>query len=282
MKPERIKPILKWPGGKFRLLGAILPLLPPGKRLVEPFVGSGAVFMNTDYPRYLLADINPDLIGFYRSLADEGKKFIGVCRRLFTAAANAPEAYYRHRQRFNALPRGQAATREQMLRRAALFLYLNRHGYNGLIRYNAGGEFNVPFGRYARPYFPAEEMLAFLEKIENAEVEFIAADFRDILPRVGKGDVAYCDPPYVPLSETANFTSYAGNAFVLAEQVELAGLAEAAGGRDATVVVSNHNSAATRELYRNAREIHEAEVRRFISCNGGKREMARELLAVYP
>ncbi len=267
-----MKPILKWPGGKYRLLDAILPVLPHGKRLVEPFVGSGAVFMNTDYPSYLLADINSDLICFYRELADRGTDFVKECRRLFTDKGNQAEEYYRRRDHFNRLDFGGE--------RSALFLYFNRHGYNGLIRYNAKGEFNVPFGRYAKPYFPEAEMAAFIEKTRTAEVEFMTGDFVYPFKRVKKGDVVYCDPPYIPLSDTANFTNYAGNQFGDVQQRKLAELVREKAAKGIRVVVSNHDSEAARELYKGA-AIREVSVRRFISCNSEKRDMVRELLAVY-
>ena len=274
MSEGRIRPILKWPGGKFRLLDFILPELPEGKRLVEPFAGSGAVFMNTRYRSYLLADLNHDLIRFFETLAARGEDFIDECRRLFSPEANQAEVFYERRERFNSLPSGAKE-------RAALFLYFNRHGYNGLIRYNAKGGFNVPFGRYAKPRFPDKEMRAFLERSRTAKIEFRIGDFRDTFRSVRKGDVVYCDPPYIPLSATANFTSYAGNSFGATEQAGLAEAAENALAKGARVVMSNHDSEYARSLYRGASYMKDAEVRRFISCNGKKRDMVRELLAVY-
>lgn len=268
----RTRPVLKWPGGKYRLLGEILPRLPAGSRFVEPFAGSGAVFLNCDYPSYYLADLNADLILFYKMLVHRGRTFIRECRELFEGGNN-PEAYYERRERFNALKSGAE--------RAALFLYFNRHGYNGLIRYNAEGKFNVPFGRYVAPYFPEAEMLVFAAKARRFRVSFAARDFREVMGELGKGDVAYCDPPYLPLSATANFTSYSGMAFCFEEQRELAELAERAASRGARVVVSNHDVPAARELYRGASERIEFSIRRNISCNAGKREMVRELLAIY-
>lgn len=269
----RTRPILKWPGGKYRLLDFILPTLPKGRRLVEPFVGSGAVFANSEYGAYLLADINPDLITFYQTLKERGEVFMDECRRLFSAEANSPEVFYERREHFNRLHAGSE--------RSALFLYFNRHGYNGLIRYNAKGDFNVPFGRYLRPYFPEAEMRAFLEKTRMARVDFLVGDFRATFAKTRKTDVVYCDPPYIPLSATANFTSYAGNSFGAEEQRGLVEMAEKAAAKGAHVVISNHDAGAARELYRGATYTREAEVRRFISCNGSKRELVRELLAVY-
>lgn len=270
---QPVKPIFKWAGGKSRLLDFILPHLPAGRRLVEPFVGSGAVFLNTPHPAALLCDANADLIDFYQTLTKHGEAFVKKCRRLFTDANNRPEAYLRHRERFNASPPGEE--------RSALFLYLNRHGYNGLIRYNSRGVFNVPFGRYARPRFPEKEMFAFLERMGSCGAVFMEADFGESFNRLGPGDVVYCDPPYIPLSDTANFTSYSGRTFGGEEQRELARLAEQAARRGISVVVSNHDTEAARELYKEATRIYSVGVRRNISCNGEKRGMVSELLAVY-
>lgn len=270
--PPRIRPILKWAGGKFRLLHAILPELRSGKRLVEPFVGSGAVFLNSDFPAYLLCDLNADLICFYRALAEKGGAFIEECRTLFDDG-NSAEVFYRRREEFNRLRTGG--------HRAALFLYFNRHGYNGLVRYNSSGAYNVPFGKYARPYFPETEMRAFVEKTRRCRVEFATCDFRESFSRVRAGDCVYCDPPYIPLSDTAKFTAYAGNSFGLPDQRALAELAEKAGGKSIRVVLSNHDAGEARELYRGASRTLSFTVRRFISCNGGKRDKVAELLAVY-
>ncbi|MCD8140951.1 MAG: Dam family site-specific DNA-(adenine-N6)-methyltransferase [Planctomycetaceae bacterium] len=268
----RTRPILKWAGGKFRLLDAIIPALGPGTRLVEPFVGSGAVFLNCSHKAAFLCDNNPDLIDFFIRLGEGGDAFIAHCRALFRNGNN-PDGYYARRERFNALP--------QSPERAALFLYLNRHGYNGLVRYNARRGFNVPFGRYKRPYFPEAEMRAFLDKIQRTRLTFAEADFRATFKKLRQGDVVYCDPPYAPLSATANFTSYSGTVFGLEEQRELARLAEAAGRRGIRVIVSNHDLPLTRTLYANADALHTFAVRRCISRRGDGRGKVGELLAVY-
>lgn len=272
-RAPRVRPILKWAGGKSRLIGDILPELASGMRLVEPFVGSGAVFMNSDFPSYLLCDLNADLIGFYRTLAERGGAFIEECRGLF-AGGNAAEVFYRRREEFNRLARGGD--------RAALFLYFNRHGYNGLVRYNSKGVYNVPFGKYLRPYFPETEMQSFVEKTRRSRVEFAVCDFREAFRLVQREDCVYCDPPYIPLSSTAKFTGYAGNTFGPTDQRDLAALAEKAAEKGARVVLSNHDSAEARDLYRSASRIRELAVRRSISCDGGKRARVAELLAVYP
>lgn len=269
-KGSSIRPFLKWAGNKYRILDKVKKRLPQGKRLVEPFAGSGAVFLNTDYDRYLLCDSNRDLIELYTLLKEEGAEFIELAQSLFTAANNRPERYYALREEFN-----HCIERE---RRAALFVYLNRHGYNGLCRYNASGGFNVPFGRYKRPYFPTREMLAFHQKAQRAR--FRHQDFVTTIKQSRRGDVIYCDPPYVPLSPSANFTNYSAGGFNLAQQEKLASLSENAAERGIPVLISNHNTPYARDIYHKAR-LHRFVVQRYISCHGKGRDKAGELLALY-
>ncbi|MBX3012363.1 MAG: Dam family site-specific DNA-(adenine-N6)-methyltransferase [Caldilineaceae bacterium] len=266
-----MKPFLKWAGGKLRIVDRIKAVLPPGQRLLEPFVGSGALFLNTDYAAYHLADVNADLINLYQQLQQGGQAFIEACRPWFTPAHNEESTFYALRRQFNQTTDPH--------RKATLFVYLNKHCYNGLCRYNASGEFNVPFGRYRQPYFPAAEMMAFHGKAQQAH--FAVADFVATMQAAQPGDVIYCDPPYAPLSATANFTSYSATAFGVAEQQTLAELAETLRQRGITVVLSNHDTAFTRTLYASADEQIYFGVQRHISCDGAKRHKAAEVLAVY-
>jgi len=266
-----MRPFLKWAGGKTRIVERIKAILPPGERLVEPFVGSGALFLNVEYNAYLLADANRDLINCYRQLQRGGSRFIDICAAYFTPANNQPDAYYDLRQRFNVT--------EDREERAAIFVYLNRHGYNGLCRYNSSGGFNVPFGRYVRPYFPREEMIFFWRKA--ARCEFVIADFATTLRTTVAGDVVYCDPPYAPLSTTANFTSYSEDGFDLTRQRQLAEEAQRAAQRGVPVVISNHDIPFTREMYAVANQLVAFDVQRNISRDVANRTKAAELLAVY-
>lgn len=264
------RPFLKWAGNKYRLLAQIIQVLPQGKRLIEPFAGSAALFLNTEYERYLVNDINPDLIALYQILQQEGKDFIHYAGSFFTPRHNTPEAYYRLRTRFN--------TTDDSAEKAALFVYLNRHGYNGLCRYSASGVFNVPFGRYKRPYFPRKEMVAFHLKARRAK--FTCLDFRKVFARARHGTVVYADPPYVPLSGTARFTHYSGHSFGPEEQEALSQNAERLAKRGIPVLISNHDTPSTRQAYRNAKLIGFS-VTRFISCKGDQRAPVNEVLALF-
>jgi DNA adenine methylase len=265
-----LKPFLKWAGNKYQIVERIKEVLPPGKRLIEPFVGSGAVFLNTDYQDYLLADSNRDLINLFKHLQSEKEEFLEYCRSFFTPLNNDSDVFYGFRTEFN--------SSDDTRLRSALFIYLNKHCFNGLCRYNSKGEYNVPFGRYKRPYFPEKEMLYFAKKAHNAN--FRVADFTDTMGQAETGDVVYCDPPYVPLSATANFTKYSSGDFGNQEQKELARQAELLANRGITVVLSNHDTEFTRLAYSSAKIIS-FDVQRYISCNGEKRDKAPEVLAVF-
>ncbi len=277
-RAEPVRPFLKWAGNKFRIIDKVRNKLPRDashQRLVEPFVGSGALFLNSDYDAYLLSDNNPDLINLYTILRDDGLDFIDSLRPYFDGSHNNEAKYYEHREAFNM--DGPA----NPYLRAALFIYLNRHGFNGLCRYNAKGRFNVPFGRYKRPYFPRDEMLAFHRQAQRAE--FVTQCFSETMSASRAGDVIYCDPPYVPLSSSANFTSYSAGGFSMEQQRQLAELARANADNGVPVLVSNHSTDESRRLYRDAGadSFSYFSVQRTISCKGQKRGKAGELLALF-
>ena len=207
-------------------------------RLVEPFVGSASVALNVPASKYLLADVNRDLISVYQNLVEHGTSFIRACQVLFCPENNTEEAYVRMRKEFN--------TTVDAHRKACLFVYLNRHCFNGLMRYNATGGFNTPFGRYRDPRVPTSDMQKFLSRLSQAE--FVVSDFRPIMEQTGSGDFVYCDPPYVPLNETG-FTAYAKGGFSPKDHADLVAQCLEAAKRGAVVVVSNHDNQETRELY---------------------------------
>ncbi|MGE4311439.1 DNA adenine methylase [Desulfovibrio sp.] len=266
------KPFLKWAGGKYRILDKILKELPTATRFVEPFAGSCAVYLNIQAASALICDINSDLIHLYQHIQQHGENFIKYCQHFFTPENNTKERYYELRDEFNASISSE--------KRGALLLYLNRHSFNGLVRYNSKGGFNVPFGKYKSPYFPLKELHDFYEKTKEIETTFFCCDFRTVFSELRKGDVVYCDPPYVPLSETASFTSYAGNIFRERDQKDLAEFSQAAWSKGIPVILSNHDTSETRLLYADA-EVKLFNVQRFISCNGDNRGAAAELLAIY-
>ncbi|MFT4938052.1 MAG: DNA adenine methylase [Paraglaciecola sp.] len=262
---------LKWAGGKYRLVEKIQAHLPQAEILIEPFVGAGSVFLNTDYPRYLLNDINPDLINLYKILQKQPDDYVAQSESLFTAKNNDALRYYELRNEFN--------QSQDIFQRAVIFLYLNRFGYNGLCRYNLSGIFNVPFGRYKAPYFPRKELYHFAEKAQRAT--FMCEPYENIFSLASKDSVIYCDPPYAPISKTANFSAYSKNGFNLENQAQLADIAhKTASEIGIPVLISNHDTPFTRKIYLQA-QLSELQVNRFISQSGGNRKKVSELLALY-
>lgn len=204
-----IKSPIKWAGGKTRVMPQLLKRLPKADCLIEPFVGSGTVFMNTEYRRYVLCDSNAALINFFSVLTRFTDELIDVARSFFTDG-NFSEDYYACRDGFNFISKNHLAAigTARKVQWAAMFLYLNRHGFNGLYRVNQKGEFNVPFGMYAAPYFPEKEMRLFAEKANDTKAVFIDGDFRHTIPDVMQlayDAVIYCDPPLHPGQQNRQF-----------------------------------------------------------------------------
>lgn len=267
---QKTRSFLKWAGSKYNCIDNLLPSFPKANRLIEPFTGSGAVFMNADYPKYLLAEENNDLITLFRYVQQEGEVFIDYCEQFFSESNNTKSQYYQLRDQFNQDmdPR----------HRAALFLYLNRHGYNGLCRYNHQGGYNVPFGRYIKPYFPRNEMLLFHQKSQHAT--FVQGDFRDTFEQALPGDFIYCDPPYAPLKQDSNFSAYTSRVFGEAEHIALALSARTAAERGITVIISNHDTEFTRHHYQGA-DIKSFSVSRLINSDIAHRVPVREIIAIF-
>lgn len=266
-----MKPILKWAGGKSRLMPCLLPFLPTTECLVELFVGGASVFLNTDYSRYVLADLNPDLINFYQAVVNAPDSVIRAALPLFRHG-NSQCDYNRHRADFN--HRHTSACIE----RAALFLYLNRYGYNGLCRYNLRGGFNVPYGRYKKPYFPAAEIRLFAEKVRDTDTQFVCLPFEETLAfHVDEHCAVYADPPYFD-----GFTGYYIAPFQDEEHQALAdALTETHLRWDVPVVLSGSNTPKTHAAYRGF-TFHYTHARYSIAASGASRGKAGEVIATLP
>ncbi|MGT3982094.1 Dam family site-specific DNA-(adenine-N6)-methyltransferase [Escherichia coli] len=277
-KERKVKPaaefersIFKWAGGKFGVLEQIFRYLPEGKRLIEPFVGGGAVFMNAGYQENLLNDVNADLINFYKTLQREAHSLITLAHRFFQDY-NTQEGYLAVRNAFNKQVYDD-------LHRAAAFLFLNRHCFNGLTRYNQAGEFNVGYGKYKTPYFPLQEMEAFLGA--EGRSEFVCGDFAAVIEAAGEGDVIFCDPPYEPLPNTEGFTNYSGHDFKFEEQKRLVSLLTDAHRRGAKILITNSGAPNIRELYHDSGfRVEPLFARRSVSCKGDTRGVAHDVLGI--
>jgi len=258
------KPLLIWLGGKRRLMPQILELLPPGRRLIEPFVGGASVFMGTDYDRYLLADANADLINVYKQLQRHGEDFIALCESYFVPEYDTFLQAYRHGYLDD-------------INRCAIYIYLNRHGFRGKMSYTIKENLlSCGYGWQKKPYFPRDEMRAFYTKSQRATFE--VAGFEETISQAVAGDVIYCDPPYSPLGNSKEaFVGYTADGFSADDHRRLASLAEQAADRGIPVLISNHDTPETRNLYRYASKINSISTRRFF----GSGQIAKELLALY-
>ena len=260
-------PIVKWAGGKARLLSQLEPLLPNGVELmrhVEPFLGGGAMFFARRPERALLCDINPALIATYEAVRDQVDAVIEHLSRLSREHELSPSrAYYRLRERYN------RARKLPLAERGALFLYLNKTCFNGLHRVNLRGEFNVPLGRYARPRILNAELLrAASRQLQDADLR--CTGFESLLTAARPGDFVYFDPPYEPVSGTANFTAYAQAGFGRQHQLALREVYVELDRRGCKLMLSNSDVPFIRDLYRSFR-IDVVAAARAINCDASKR-----------
>ncbi|WP_368995039.1 DNA adenine methylase [Enterobacter hormaechei] len=256
--------ILKWAGNKTAIMSELKKHLPDGPRLVEPFAGSCAVMMATDYPYYLVADINPDLINLYQVIKEDVNSFIHLAERIFSKFTTE-EDYYKCRQFFNTVPL-------EPIEKAAYFLFLNRHCYRGLCRYNQRGLFNVPYGNYKKPYLPVDEIRAFAEKAVCAT--FICASYDETLAMLQAGDVVYCDPPY-----DGTFSGYHTAGFSDDDQYDLASILVRRSSEGHPIIVSNSDTRLIRSFYRKF-TLHRISTKRSIGVAAGEGKKADELIAV--
>lgn len=273
---DAIRPFLKWPGRKYSIIHYLTKHFPSPTKdntLVEPFLGSAAVFLNTNYKNYFLNDNNSDLITLYRYLIKDGEKFIKFCAKYFIDANNHNEKYYELREKFN--------SSNDQRDKAALFLYLNKHGFNGLCRYNSSGLYNVPFGSYKKINLPHDHMNKFYIKANTVNLKLSCDDFKECLKKVEREAVVYCDPPYVPISPSSSFTKYSITDFTMEHQLELVhAIRELSQHKNIRGIISNSDIKKTRELYHDAK-IVSFKVKRSISSNSNTRQYVKELLAIY-
>jgi DNA adenine methylase len=253
-----MRPLLKWAGGKRQLLPALRRHYPASfDRYIEPFVGSGAVFFDLFAAGRLegrpvrLLDLNADLIGCYRAVRDQTEAVIAALAGLEEEhRARGSACYYEVRDgRFNPArvgrvppsgPGGATACSPDL---AAMFIYLNRTGFNGLFRLNRHGAFNVPAGRYAAPRIcDAAHVRSVARALSSDGVSLECMPFEQALADGRRGDFIYCDPPYAPLSRTASFAHYTAGGFGAPDHVRLQEAVVAAARRGAIVLMSNSSA----------------------------------------
>lgn len=270
MAARSFGPVLKWAGGKRQLLPQILGRLPQKiETYYEPFVGGGAVFFALAHERRfkkaVLTDQNRDLVAVYRALKTNLKALIELLKE--HEAQHCEDYYYSVRDELEP---------KKLVERAARMIYLNKTGFNGLYRVNRSGKFNVPFGRYDKPRILDEPRLrAAHEALTSVEIDI--ADFEDTCKRARRGDAVYLDPPYLPVSATANFSDYHDKPFGIGEHQRLARVFEKLAERGVHAVLSNSDTEETQRIFGKF-ELDVVKARRSINSVKSRRGPVGEIL----
>lgn len=264
-------PFVKWAGGKRQLLPSILCRLPEKiDTFYEPFVGGGAVFFSLAdkglFQSAVVNDLNHDLMTAFRTFA------AGHVEEVIHLLQSYP-----YEEGFYYDMRARAPKDMSDVEKTSRFIYLNRTGFNGLYRVNKLGEFNVPFGDYTNPTICDAVNLRSVARILSGNVRILEQDFEECVNSAKSGDFVYFDPPYLPISETSNFTSYTKDGFGYAEHVKLANTFTRLAKSGVAVLLSNSNHPAIRKLYDGFR-IARVRAKRNINSKGASRGAIHELL----
>lgn len=271
-KNKLVAPVLKWVGGKRQLLDVLIPLLPKNiTTYCEPFVGGGALLFALQPDTAYVNDINADLINVYKVIKDDVESLIKALQEF----KNDADCFYavrdwdRDKTKYSALSDVQKAAR---------ILYLNKTCYNGLFRVNRQGEFNTPFGRYKNPNIVNEATLRAVNNYFNkAKVTLKCGDFEEAVKGIRKGSFVYFDPPYDPVSDSANFTGYDKGGFDKDEQIRLKKLCDKLNNRGVKFLLSNSSTEFILDLYKDY-NITIVKAKRSINSKGDGRGDVNEVL----
>jgi DNA adenine methylase len=267
---NNVRPILKWAGGKTQLLDDLLPKIPKKYgRYIEPFFGGGALFFAVRPTNGIISDSNPELVNLYRTIASNVEGIIAQLR----CYENTEEVFYAVRALdWKKLNNVEAAART---------IFLNRTCYNGLYRVNKSGHFNVPFGRYKNPKIIDEDALK-SASIILSNTTIICEDYKEVLRKnANTGDLIFLDPPYLPVSEYADFKRYTKEQFYEEDHIELANEVKRLHELGCHVILTNSNHPLVHEHYQKF-AIEVVQTRRHISCRGKSRTGEDVIVAVPP
>ena len=290
----KAKPFLKWAGGKGQLLTEIQKYYPFADKKItkyaEPFIGGGAVLFDVlnryDLSEVYISDINAELVNCYWVAQQRVEELIQALTKMQDEYLplnheKRREYYAEKRARFNELKNGEKKKGD--IEKAALMIFLNRTCFNGLFRVNKKGQFNVPMGAYKNPIIcDAQNLRAVSQKLKA--VKIVCGDYKKSEVFVDENTFVYFDPPYRPLTETSNFTSYTESQFDDNKQIELAQFAKMLDARGAKIVISNSdpkNENAEDDFFDtlySAQRVHRVEASRMINCNKNSRGKIKELL----
>ena len=271
-----VSPILKWVGGKRQLLPQIIPLINKNcTTYVEPFVGGGAVLFELQPRRAIINDYNAELINVYLTVKEHPEELIALLEQ--HAANNSEDYFYEIR----ALDRTADYSALSNIEKAARIIYLNKTCYNGLYRVNSAGQFNAPYGKYKNPNIVNQTTIRAMSKyLNSAKIDIRQGDYREVLKGLRKGAFVYLDPPYMPISASANFTGYTESGFGYAEQVALKEECDKLRKKGIGFLQSNSDCPEIRALYADY-DIITVQAKRAINSNATKRGEINEVLIYY-
>lgn len=267
-----LAPILKWVGGKRQLLNDILPLVPTKGIYIEPFLGGGAVLFSRQPKKAIVNDYNSELMNVYQVVKSSHEKLIQI---LQTHCFNNSEEYF---YKIREIDRTVQYRELSIIEKAARIIYLNKTCYNGLYRVNSSGYFNSPYGKYKNPNIVNAPVIRAMSKYFNEnDITLLQGDYKEALKKAKKGSFVYLDPPYMPISSSANFTGYTENGFGYKQQEELKKECDKLRDKGIRFLQSNSDCPEIRELYKDY-TIKNVQAKRAINSNSSKRGEINEVL----
>lgn len=271
-----MKPFVKWAGGKTQLLDKIQELLPNNiKNYYEPFVGGGAVTFHFAFQNALINDINEQLIYTYQCIRDDLEELLSKLDCLDQQHEENPKDYYYDiREKYNT----KLLNNEKDIELAAMFIYLNKHCFNGLYRVNSKGLFNVPFNQKKKgKSYNKENLIEISKYLQNVNIQ--CQDFESVCQDCKEGDFVFFDSPYAPINPTS-FESYTKEGFSKEEHIRLANLFKELSEKGVNCMLTNHNTPFIRELYKDF-NIETVVVKRLINADSQNREGEEVIITNY-
>lgn len=267
MSFKKMGPFVKWAGGKNQLLDKLHDRVPSKYgTYFEPFIGGGALLLNERPGKALISDINEQLINVYLQLQADPRAVIRAVNKLDEGSCDK-DYYIAMREAYNKKIQAHELDAEC----AALMIWINKHCFNGLYRVNGKGLFNVPYNnKQTGKSIDEANLMSIGFFLENSHVEILCQDFEETCEAAQAGDFVYFDSPYIPVSETANFTDYTKDGFTYEDHVRLAELFKRLDKRGVQVMLSNHDVPLVYELY-DGYKIENVDVRRSINSDAKKR-----------
>ena len=248
---DKLLPFVKWVGGKRQLLPQLMKYLPEHYgTYYEPFAGGSALLFQLHPKNAVINDADTELMNAYQQVKDHPQELINQLTVLFDN--DSKENYLKVRS----VDRSDKIESYTPLQRASRLIYLNKAGFNGMWRVNSKGQNNVPYGKHGTMHVPAQTILNDSQYFNQNNIQFLSTDFESAVENAKSGDFVYFDPPYFPLSETSNFTSYTKTGFTYQDHLRLRELVLKLANKGVQVMVSNSYIGPTFEMYLDYPNLH--------------------------